>query len=172
MIFNVLSLVRKNPGSSVSGTINKFGKIAGKLMLLALLVSILWFIRVVVAGLQQPIVETFNADSKRWADCTTSAASTATWSSLGGDVNECNSIPNAGDDMFMTVSLMAVVKNMQACIVGLVWGSSGAVAVSKILVSSAVTRISSGSSGKVGIDVSSKASSVAQSEGAGSSAAY
>jgi hypothetical protein len=65
MILNVFNVMRKSAGkTSVSGTINKFGKIAGKLMLLALIVSILWFTRVVVAALQNPIVETFNMDAE------------------------------------------------------------------------------------------------------------
>jgi hypothetical protein len=65
MVHNILAMVRKSPGSSVSGTVNKFGKIAGKLLLLALLISVLWLVRVTVASSQKRIVETFNEDSER-----------------------------------------------------------------------------------------------------------
>jgi hypothetical protein len=65
MVHNILAMVRKTPGSSISGTVNKFGKIAGKLLLLALLISALWLVRVTVASSQKRIVETFNEDSKR-----------------------------------------------------------------------------------------------------------
>jgi hypothetical protein len=65
MILNILRMVKKNPGSSVSTTVNKFGKIAGKLMLLALLISMLWVVRITVATSQKGIVKIFNEDSQR-----------------------------------------------------------------------------------------------------------
>ncbi len=65
MIMNILRMVKKNPGSSISTTVNKFGKIAGKLMLLALLISMLWAVRITVATSQKRIVEIFNEDSQR-----------------------------------------------------------------------------------------------------------
>jgi hypothetical protein len=65
MVVNILRMVKKNPGNSVLTTVNKFGKIAGKLMLLALLISMLWVVRITVATSQKDIVKIFNEDSQR-----------------------------------------------------------------------------------------------------------
>ncbi len=65
MIVKILRMVKENPGKSILTTVNKFGKIAGKLMLLALLISMLWVVRITVATSQKDIVKIFNEDSQR-----------------------------------------------------------------------------------------------------------
>ena len=79
MIHNIWAMVKKTPGSTVSGTVNKFGKVAGKLMVLAVTVFVLWLVRVSVATAQEPIITNFNSDAKTWADCQTIKSSSGTW---------------------------------------------------------------------------------------------
>jgi hypothetical protein len=157
MTWNVFSLVRKNPGSSVSGTINKFGKIAGKLMLLALLVSLLWFIRVIVASMQAPIVDDFNDDAEKFRLCAIQDMTLlGSAGEMGIQIAACERSEEAGNQMTKSVALMAFVKNMQACIVGMVWGFSGATAATKSMVKS--TARSMGLSSNSGVGSSSKRS--------------
>ncbi len=47
----------------------KFGKLAGKLMALAVVVFILWVVRASIAAAQGPIIANFNVDARKWADC-------------------------------------------------------------------------------------------------------
>lgn len=147
---NVVRLTLKTANSSFRESMGKIGKTAGRLLLLSFLVSILWLIRVIVAGLQKPIVDAFNEDARRWADCMSSASFAASWMSIGGTTNECNAVPNTGNDMFTAVTLMAAVKNMEACVVGFIWGASSFIAISRPFISSTITKLSGGGSMKIG----------------------
>jgi hypothetical protein len=129
MIHRIWVMVKKVPGSSVSGSLGKFGKVAGKLMALAVVVFILWLVRASFAGVQEPIITSFNMDAKKWADCQTIKASAGTYSQLNGDVDECNAIPDAGTSMWTSRVLSIIVKNMQSYIVTIVWGTAEMLAI-------------------------------------------
>ena len=126
MVWNVWQIMKKTPGTSATDTISKFGKTAGKLMLLALMVSILWAVRVVLATLQEPIVEGFNEDTKTWVECLLYSASSASFLARTGEEPAwCADGPDTRPSTESGV-LMICVKNLQACIVGVVWGLRGA----------------------------------------------
>jgi hypothetical protein len=164
MVRQIWVMMQKTPGSSASGTMNKFGKVAGKLLLLAQLVTILWLVRVSVAATQKPLIEGFNLDTQAFADCTLQASMSSTWqSSNGGYVELCSAIPDTGSEMLTSVVLMLCVKNLQSWIVGLVWGFS--FFASTVAKSGLSTRFSGKSSGKssASVGVSSKNVSVASS---------
>jgi hypothetical protein len=79
MIHRIWKIMKTVPGSSVSGSLNKFGKVAGKLMALAVVVLILWLVRASIAVAQEPIITSFNMDAKKWADCQMIKAAMRTW---------------------------------------------------------------------------------------------
>jgi hypothetical protein len=69
MIHSIWVMMTKVPDSSVSGSLGKFGKVAGKLMALALVVFTLWLVRASIAGAQQPIITSFSMDANKYLDC-------------------------------------------------------------------------------------------------------
>jgi hypothetical protein len=81
MMLSIWKMVKKVPGSSVSGSVNKFGKVAGKLMTLAVAVFIRWLVRVSIAAAQELIITSFNMGAKKWKDCQMIEAETGTYTS-------------------------------------------------------------------------------------------
>jgi hypothetical protein len=70
IIFNIWKAVmRVRDKSQTSRSVKKFGKLAGKLMALAVVVCILWLARVSIAAAQQPIIANFNMNTRKWKDC-------------------------------------------------------------------------------------------------------
>jgi hypothetical protein len=83
MIVNIWKAVmRVRDNSQISRGVNKFGKLAGKLMALAVVVFILWVVRVSIAAAQEPIIANFNVDTKEWKDCMVSKAMSITASQV------------------------------------------------------------------------------------------
>jgi hypothetical protein len=125
MVYNIWTMMKKTPGATAGNTMSKFGKVAGKLLILACVVALLWLIRVCVTAVQQPLIEGFNVDSQAFADCTFQAAMSSTWQAANnGRVELCSPIPNTGDTMLASKLLMICVKNTQGWVVGVVWGIS------------------------------------------------
>jgi cytochrome bd-type quinol oxidase subunit 2 len=124
IVYNIWIMTKKT-GTTTGNAMSKFGKVAGKLLLLACMVALLWLIRVCVTAVQQPLIEGFNVDSQAFADCTFQAAMTSTWQAANnGRVELCSPIPNTGDTMLASKVLMICVKNIQGWVVGVVWGIS------------------------------------------------
>jgi hypothetical protein len=97
----------------VSGTINKFGKITGEMMLLALLVSLLWFVRVIVASMQAPIADDFNDDAEKVRLCAIlDMTLLGSAGEMGVQIAACERSEEAGNQMTKLVALMAFVKNV------------------------------------------------------------
>jgi hypothetical protein len=72
MIVNIWKAVmRVRDKSQISRSVNKFGKLAGKLMALSVVVFILWVVRASIAAGQEPIISNFNMDAKKWVVCLT-----------------------------------------------------------------------------------------------------
>jgi hypothetical protein len=70
MIVNIWKAVmRVRDKSQISRSVKKFGKLAGKLMALVVVVFILWVVRASIAAAQEPIIANFNVDARKWADC-------------------------------------------------------------------------------------------------------
>jgi hypothetical protein len=63
----------------ISRSVKMFGKLAGKLMALAVAVFILWVVRVGIAAAQEPIIANFHVDAKTWSDCMTVITMTKTY---------------------------------------------------------------------------------------------
>ncbi len=82
MIVNIWKAVmRVRDDSHISRSVNKFGKLAGKLMALAVVVFFLWVVRASIAAAQEPIVAKFNMNADKWANCVTQKALSETWAS-------------------------------------------------------------------------------------------
>jgi hypothetical protein len=82
MIVNIWKAVmRVRDDSHVSRSVRKVGKVAGKLMALAVVVCVLWVVRASVAAAQEPIIANFNVDARKWEDCIKATASVATYAS-------------------------------------------------------------------------------------------
>ncbi len=65
MIVNIWkSVMSMRDKSQISRSVNKFGKLAGKLIALAVVVFILWVVRVSIAAAQEPIIVSFNVDGR------------------------------------------------------------------------------------------------------------
>jgi hypothetical protein len=80
MIVNIWkSVMRVRDDSHISRSVNKFGKLAGKLMVLGVVVFILWVVRASIVAAQVPIIANFNVDARKWADCIKATASEATY---------------------------------------------------------------------------------------------
>jgi hypothetical protein len=75
------SVMRMQDKSHRFRSVQKFGKLAGKLMALAVIVFILWVVRVSIAAAQGPIIANFNVDVKKWADCMKLKATSETYAS-------------------------------------------------------------------------------------------
>jgi hypothetical protein len=70
MIVNIWKAVMRMPdGSNRFRSVNKFGKVAGKLMALAVVVFVLWVVRASIAAAQEPILTNFNVTTRKWANC-------------------------------------------------------------------------------------------------------
>jgi hypothetical protein len=147
-------LMQNTPGATATGMLNKFSKMAGKLLLLAQIVTVLWLVRVSAAATQRPLIEGFNLDVQAFADCTLQASMSSTWqSSNGGYVELCSAIPNTGSSMLTSVVLMLCVKNLQSWVVGFVWGLSFLAVSASNLSFSTLRSVSQNKSGSVGVYV-------------------
>ncbi len=83
MIVNVWKAVmRVRDKSHRFRSVQKFGKLSGKLMALAVVVFTLWVVRASIAAAQGPIIANFNVDARKWAECMTLKASSATAASM------------------------------------------------------------------------------------------
>jgi hypothetical protein len=153
MIVNIWKAVmRVRDDSHISRSVNKFGKVAGKLMALGVVVFVLWVVRASIAAGQEPIIANFYVDARKWADCMKQKAAFETAVSqvvflvknLPGsaftiaphpsqicfffdpqfdqEVEDCDAIPDAGTSMWTARVLSIIVKNMQSYIVAVVWG--------------------------------------------------
>jgi hypothetical protein len=79
MIVNIWKAVmRVRDDSHISRSVKKFGKLAGKLMALSVVVFVLWVVRASIAAGQEPIIANFYVDVRNWADCVTLKASLET----------------------------------------------------------------------------------------------
>ncbi len=70
MIVNIWKAVmRVRDDSHISRSVNKFGKLAGKLMALSVVVFVLWVVRASIAAGQEPITANFYVDARKFKDC-------------------------------------------------------------------------------------------------------
>jgi hypothetical protein len=93
MIVNIWKAVmRVRDKSHRFRSVKIFGKLAGKLMALAVVVFVLWVVRASIAAAQLPIIANFNVDARKWAACMTNKAVTETFASLVVSVCQQNVI--------------------------------------------------------------------------------
>jgi hypothetical protein len=72
MIVNIWKAVmRVRDDSHISRSVKKFGKLAGKLMALSVVVFVLWVVRASIAAGQEPIIANFYVDARKWTNCMT-----------------------------------------------------------------------------------------------------
>ncbi len=70
MIVNIWKAVmRVRDDSHLSRSVKRFGKLAGKLMALAVVVVVLWVVRASIAAAQEPIIVNFNVDLIELRSC-------------------------------------------------------------------------------------------------------
>jgi hypothetical protein len=69
MTVNIWKAMMRVRDDSHISRVNKFGKVAGKLMALSVVVFVLWAVRASIVAAQGPIIANFNVDARKWANC-------------------------------------------------------------------------------------------------------